>query len=330
MKKLFLFPLALCLVPALSWAENDSCSYPEQYTVDKRCYVTETQKNEKPYNSVVAFVFPWAEGSDPKFLNDSDCTGTVIKMDNKLYVFTAKHCVRDYRGNANSYMTVMTQDGDRFQININNSSQTKLGTSSVIGAYIGALSGGDWAIYSVPDEYKHIASTGISQEPRKSRAHDARVVGYGGLKVMSDAEIKEYKRRYIQYLKEEKGSFVAVLGKGAMYYPGLGSVRATDYNTFVGYLCDTDVSYYEDLFEDNRRLKVSKCKYTDVGIMPGCQVWGGNSGGGVFDNDGNLMAIMIAGTPFIGGYRHAKAGAAMKVFQESPIRPIVDEKNNNK
>ena len=316
----------------VSWAEDDSCSYPEQYTVDKRCYVTEAQKNQKPYNAVVAFVAPIAEDSDPKFLNNTDCTGTVIKIDNKLYVFTAKHCVLSYSGNALSYTTVKTQDGDRFPVDINNSSNIHLGTNEVIAAYLGVMSGGDWAIYSVPDEYKHIASTSISQKTRTATgAHDALVVGYGGLKVMSDAEIKEYKRRYIQYLKEEKGSLVAALGKGAMYYPGLGSVRVNENlleNTFPSYLYDTDNSYYEDLF-GNKRLKVSKCKYTEVGIMSGCQAWGGNSGGGVFDNDGNLMAILTAGSPLIGGYRHAKAGGAIKVFQESPIRPIVNEKKDN-
>ena len=53
MRRIILFLLFLA-VPVNLLAE-DACTNPDKYTIDKRCYVTDEQKKEKPYNAVVGF-----------------------------------------------------------------------------------------------------------------------------------------------------------------------------------------------------------------------------------------------------------------------------------
>ena len=68
-------------------------------------------------------------------------------------------------------------------------------------------------------------------------------------------------------------------------------------------------AYFRDLFLD-KKLKVSHCYFTSSGDSVGCQIWGGNSGGGVFDDDGKLMGILTGYEAIIGGKNHAKASEA--------------------
>ena len=34
----------------------DSCTNPSEYTIDRRCYVTDKQKQQKPYNATVGLI----------------------------------------------------------------------------------------------------------------------------------------------------------------------------------------------------------------------------------------------------------------------------------
>ena len=87
MKQIIL--LLLFFMPFASLAD-DMCTNPEAYTVDKRCYVTDEQKKEKPYNAVATFVL--ADGR-------TNCSGTIVKRhglsqdDIGYFLYTAKHCV---------------------------------------------------------------------------------------------------------------------------------------------------------------------------------------------------------------------------------------------
>ena len=107
MKKILIpFLLGLCL-PVVSWGYDDSCSYPDKYTVDKRCYVTEEQKKEHPYNAVVSIV------------GEELCSGVVVnRKDGDLYVYTAKHCVSDKNGIPKSTVDIKTQDGKIITVEI--------------------------------------------------------------------------------------------------------------------------------------------------------------------------------------------------------------------
>ena len=73
MKKYITISLLL-FVPFMSMAA-DHCTNPKEYTVDKRCYVTDEQKKEKPYNAVVALI----DNVDPYF------TGTIVKCEKSYF-----------------------------------------------------------------------------------------------------------------------------------------------------------------------------------------------------------------------------------------------------
>ena len=56
-------------------------------------------------------------------------------------------------------------------------------------------------------------------------------------------------------------------------------------------------------------------KTTDKNYYFGCQGFGGNSGGGMFDNEGNLMAIVTLGEAALGSEHHAKIIGSVSVLQ---------------
>ena len=301
------------MFPAISWGYDDACTKPSEYTIDKRCYVTDEQKREHPYNTVVAVEAPTGY-----------CTGTIIKgADEHLYLYTAKHCVVWKDGSVSDRITIITQNGVSFLVNKNN-----VGNHDTVG---GGNHSGDWAIYDVPRN--NIASTGISDKLRIGFGpiaipYDARVVGYGALKIMSDAEIEVFKQRYIQYLYDIKG--INSNGREARYGWSSGGINTISAygKSFIDYLKDYDPSYISDVFEDNDRLKESKCKYSSNGKRTGCQTWSGNSGGPIFDADGNLMGILTMGVPVIGGKHHA--GSEHSLFEPNIVDILLLPLKTNK
>lgn len=301
MKQTLISFLLFLILPTLSWAEHDSCSYPTQYTIDKRCYVTEAQKKQKPYNAVVAL-------SDIEFNagNPIYCTGTIVKYDGKLYLYTARHCVVWKSEIPDSKLEMITQDGKHIVVNKNNIGNNDNPDS------------GDWAIYSIPNEYKNLAFAEVSDKLKigfKDVAvrYDARIIGYGGLKVMSDAEISAFQQRYKKYLQKHDAlaAFDEDHFSGTRYHP----------SNFIDYLRTEDNTFYLDVFKDSAKLKESQCKYLSSGLASGCQVWGGNSGGGVFDSDGKLMAIARSGNYEIAGANHAGLAKNVAVIGNKSIKP---------
>lgn len=302
MKKIIMTSL-FAFMPFASMAA-DHCTNPKEYTVDKRCYVTDEQKKEKPYNAVVALVNR----------NHVYCTGTIIKWKNNLYVYTAKHCVVDKSGGASYTIKIRTQSGTEFIAQKN-----KIGNFDTVAN--GPNRSEDWAIYSVPSTY-NIASTNFTDKEghwwdiMQLFKYDAQVIGYGALKIMSDKEISNYKTKYLRYLKDEKG--IIAKGDESRYgFDGKGGVYAYygDYSgpyvvNFLKYLAGNDSEYYRDVFR-NTKLKVSSCGFSASGQSVGCQIWGGNSGGGVFDKNGNLMGILAGYEPTIGGENHAAASSGI-------------------
>lgn len=276
----------------------EPCPSSEEYTIDKRCYVTDAQKRTKPYNATVKL---------------DGCTGTVIKDKDKLYVYTAKHCVVDGADVVYDRIKIQTQSGKNITVNFYDAGNydTSLRTNDKHG---------DWAVYTIPGVYnsKNIASTDFTdnEDSDSLLKYKARVIGYGALKIMKDKDISDYKNKYIQYLKDKKG--IIATGNEKMYgFDGEGGVRAyydDIYSSkyvvnFLNYLERTEPAYYQDLFVD-RKLKVSHCYFTGSGDSVGCQIWSGNSGGGVFDDDGKLMGILTGYKAIIGGKNHAKASEA--------------------
>ena len=185
--------LFLLFVPFISWA-NDACTNPEAYTVDKRCYVTDEQKKEKPYNAVVALLggYGGIAGS-----------GTIVKRqgltknDVGYFLYTAKHCAdRNYDNIADDNLKVRLPNGQEF-----NAELVKQGNYRVTDG-VESNFAGDWAKYRVMtteqnaggDIRELIGNAYVKINDSFARgAKNVRVVGYGALKIMSDQEISDLK-----------------------------------------------------------------------------------------------------------------------------------------
>lgn len=286
-KKIFVF-LSLFVVPNFCWAAgNDYCTNPKDYTIDKRCYVTEEQKLQKPYNAVVS-------------LRQDLCTGTIVNVNNVPYVFTAKHCTDvDKDKNADDILVAKLQDGTSFNVYKNNVGSYDLETRD--NRY------GDWAIYRVDKSINEVPSVVMN---RDAGNYNVRVVGYGTLKIMSDAEIVEFRQLYLDYLDNTVGD-----ARNASYmygYSQFSPVVDTKNVHVKQFIKNMDVKQKYKFFKDNTKLKESNCYYNN-GKEVNCQTWGGSSGGGIFDNNGVIKGIHTSGTKTIGGKNHALGVGSIKL-----------------
>ena len=303
-----------CLIISFNLWAKDACTNPNEYTVDKRCYVTDEQKTEKPYNAVVALV----NG------NDIYCTGTIVSKDNKLYLYTAKHCTDINEDNlSDSSLRIKMQNGKKLTVSKNNVGSNNLSDNHLV-------SQGDWGIYDI--ETKDVDSVNITTNKKISdrnkinevyeAAYDTRVVGYGLVKIMSDAEIQKFKDNYVSWLKKKGFTDEDVNGVPGLFGVISGSGVNVGNDVVSKYIEEMSDSNFNRIFKDEK-LKQSECKYvsastsktTDKNYYFGCQGFGGNSGGGMFDNEGNLMAIVTLGEAAVGSEHHAKIIGSVSVLQ---------------
>lgn len=292
-KNLFVFLCCFMLagmtfMPFVSMAA-DHCTNPTEYTVDKRCYVTDAQKRRYPYKAVVALV----RNSGAPY-----CTGTIVKGKNgRPYLYTAKHCTGDRNYVVQSELEIKLQDGRKLSVTKNNVGNYNIETDKNLH--------GDWAIYS-------IAQSDVPMVEKSSKweigvaplepYYDATNVGYGALKIMSDAEIRYFKSKYITYLKDKKN--IDSNGDEDTYGFRDGGVDTYNNAYVKNFLTDND-DYWDSLKGDISKLKLSHCTYSGTGRVVGCQAWSGNSGGPIFDDRGNIMGIRTRSGLIIGGSGHA-------------------------
>lgn len=149
MKYLLLF-LILCFSPTIGWG-HDACTKPSAYTIDKRCYVTDKEKQQSPYNAVVGLVE-----------NEVYCTGTLVcdPEDWRVpYLFTAKHCVLNKDGKTSSdRVWFRTQDGVEHNA-IHVKSGDYFNVNDMEDNY-----DGDWAVYKVADYKENVTVTLVDND----------------------------------------------------------------------------------------------------------------------------------------------------------------------
>lgn len=345
-----ILPFLIVLMPTVCLGLDDACTKPSEFTIDKRCYVTDEQKKTYPYNTVVALI----KQDDYVY-----CTGTIISEFNGSSikrVYTAKHCTDVNKDNlVDETITIKTQDGATYKAT-NKDIQPK----DAYGNYNIAedtLYSGDWAKYDLfdaPDDLPfttftthHSGTLGKLEATAENSSvleklylplfvgkaflgdnnYDAQVVGYGSLKIMSDKEIQDFKDKYTKFLETSLEDAVKKVheddGLSAdEMQEKIDDYKTDDYNTgfvgdgvytgnpiveeFIYGALENALSWndYEAFFKDNN-LKTSLCQLNVDGYKQGCQGWGGNSGGPIFDKDGRLMGIFTRGSSIIGGERHA-------------------------
>ena len=316
--------LSVLLCAPMAVRAADHCTNPDEYTIDKRCYVTDEQKKEKPYSATVALIKKGDMLTDhgTGMFTRVYCSGTIVKRrgltsDNIGYfVYTAKHCVSEDGNNIRNQIQIKTQSGKEF-------------TATLVkaGDYLEKESityPGDWAIYRIlPNDTQSNSKFAVGDELENmyvkidgsvgKQYRDARVIGYGSLTIASDAEIKDMKDKYIKFL-EENDIDISKLDETQLSDYGLsGSGVVADQEGNKWLLKFKKAVWDTFLIVGDKALKVSYCAYSDdksgeTGNMNDCQSWEGNSGGGVFDKDGNLIGILTRGYSVVGDeHDHALA-----------------------
>ena len=332
---LFLW-LALSSATAIAGVQpHDSCmengKYKSEYKIDRRCYVTDEQKQQAPYNATVALLDEQGR---------IYCTGTIFR-DNQdflledafkyetklpvpgLFVYTAAHCI----------------NGDRVKIRLQNGKE--ITTERVNGKHsFWDKSTTDWAVYKIPENeqnglpYVDIAYGADAKDELK-------IIGYGSLSIMTDKEIKDYKQAYIDFLKSDLAkktdtdTLIEANCKNDGKYGNYDSCkyvyltkqdytqnylsRQLEYLDNIDapgvpsdYFVDGAISVHKTTFEefnkinplprDGDLLKESVCHMNSTDDF--CQAWHGNSGGGIFVRD-KIIALVSNGPGTIGGKHHA-------------------------
>lgn len=269
------------------------------HTIDKRQYVS---RDNAPFSAVVGL----------KYANGKNwCSGTLTADG---IVVTAKHCIY---GEGTGY----EQLGDLY---INHKDAGDVGvkrrTSSGVDIYANDRYNNtyDWALL-VPK--KDIKSTVRVSTANNNVTADVINVGYGGLKILSDQEIRTIRTQYAKWLNHMSGTNMAnQSGEDLDTQSGFGS-------QFVYEIKNGKISgVSRDTFNDTHRLKASYCRATASNKQQntkGCQGWGGNSGGSVFvkqDNKWYLYGIHISGYNDITGDRKTFAKMAHMV----PINTFIE------
>lgn len=283
-------------------AKDDACTKPQEFTIDKRCYVTDEQKKVLPYSAVASIIteedINFCTGTFVHGVDDANSLFNITENSGSVYLFTARHCME----NQNNIL-FKTQQGKRLEGYILNR-----------GNY---SKNGDWAIYKLSDDVKNnkdflekeIGVVNTNTLPVVGEI-PVKLVGYGHLKIMSDKEIAQFKEFYINYVVKD-------IAKSNVYLTNSDVEKRPDFfetNTGGMHMNNVYVTDFISQLSDAKRLelfsdtdlKVSYCVYQN-NIAVGCQGAGGSSGGAVFDADNNLIGIHNKSSKEIGGLKHMGA-----------------------
>jgi len=242
-------------------AENGK--HADEFTIDRRCYVTDEQKRQSPYNAVVGISDGCAMVSDySDFYKITTCSGVIIKnsKDGQLYIYTAGHCAAkcDF---LDQYAA--TQDGQMFTI------------KNIINEYDSKNYSKDYAVYAVPQEYQGKLPY---VETASFTGKDVDVLGYTSLSIINDSAIRQAKQEWAKVLKSATGKQKQIVEQINSYV----HLFPKDKNLKASFNCEM--------------LKNTNQKHLDKRHF--CQGFHGDSGGPVFDSSGRLTAVVSHGRVF--------------------------------
>ena len=329
--KRMLLSLLMGMFPVMAFGTGDGCTengkYANQFKIDRRCYVTDEQKQQSPFNATVALV---------RDKGKIYCTGAIIKEDDGNYLITAKHCLdSDEDGVLTTNLNIRLQDGQQLTVD-------KLTNTGSYDTKTGQNTYGDWAFFKINEQdvpyverttkkkgtvgrlqalKENISIHGLKDSVTNfdaSKRFDVYVVGYGALEIMSDQDIHKFKERYADTLKENNIQDEAFNKEQVIY---------SSKQAFKAVLQDEKFSKEWGNLFSNKKLVVSACKYSANGFEVNCQSWGGNSGGPIFDQDNNIIAIHTMGNNVISENpeRHAYAGGSVSLM--TPVKVQIGKRN---
>ncbi len=273
---------------------HDRCEnngiYRDEYTIDRRCYITDEQKKQYPYNAVVGLVeevlFSYGlDGGIKENYDDVYCTGTIVQnpQDMQLYMYTASHCV--------SYLT-----GDNAVVQLQDGAKIKVRrVKNRVGVNLG-----DVAVYKIPDDYvDNVPFATVDKNAVFENAQSYNLIGYGTLSIMSDKQIHQAKEKYASFFEITESELYAdeeLINKLA----------------------------YEILPMDSRLKGSFDCNLSPDFHSTACQAWKGNSGGPIFDKNGNIVAVQAQGWAPIISLRDEFYASTFFDGHE-PILPVIDD-----
>ena len=307
MKKVWSAFLLIAMLPINLLA--DACTNPDEYTIDRRCYVDGATWAKEPYKHVLKM---------GDRTGDPWCTANMVAG----RIVTAKHCVLDKDLN-NVKFTAF--DGTEIYVDPMAESGSYYTEKQVIdGEEVKEEYNfeGDWAVLTPKSVYqKFVTDNSIynvngglgplgSSLAGAAFNVDFAVIGFGALKIMSDKEIKNFRRAYVDFLYDNglyddtEDKIHKLHGKYPIdqaekrdhikhkMFKEVVTVDVSDDSwgqSFFWYGAEYMEKYGLDRWiidMDTDKLKVSYClnkwDKDKWGDYQGCQSWGGNSGGGAY------------------------------------------------
>ena len=267
MKHVFAF-LLLIFMPTVVLAD-DACINPQDFSWDKRCYVTRGEKMDFPYNRIVR-------------INDN-ATGTIIGPNT---ILTCRSCVNpEVYSRGKIDVEFYTSDGN-----------VHYGTVTMMPSEFGAES--EWAIIDTKEDIFDGPFLNVADNPN---ALNKMGIGFSSLKILSDEELIIVKSEYDKIIRKHKGKtvtperiqkIISELDERLKKHKCKSSTDKSCVNCNNGHLC---------IFDDFDNMKKQyDCEIS--GGQPGylySNCVAGDMGSPLVDvNNGNLLGIVFTKSMF--------------------------------
>ena len=275
----------MTMIPSMCWALSDACTNPKEYTIERRCYLTDDAWQHAPYKHVLKM---WRKADGKVYCTANMAFGQIV---------TARHCIEGYNV---SDLKFIAFDGREITVKyVGYENEFAYGKHN---PFIDI-------VFLTPSEkdadFVKSNSINTAESINSVTSGSFVSVGCGALKILSDKEIDLFQRAYAEFLNNtgsrntESGQLISEDGKTVKLLLERGF-----YEKINPYLIKYGLGTAEDIFtNDGKNIKASLCNGfewppRDRKLDGHCQGWKGDSGGGVFrvSNGVNKNNILSSNT----------------------------------
>lgn len=269
----------LLFYPVICSALDDACTKPDEYKIERRCYVDDNMWQKAPYKYVLKM---YSKSKDRVFCAANMVSGKIV---------TAKHCLENDQV---SDIEFIAFDGKKISVKNND---YVMGTGDFrYNDYE------DWAVLTpISEDSEFVINNSINDTASFDVGDywaDGSFIstGCGQLKILSDKEIEAFKKAYLEYLEEHaeelRGSFLSdnemTDHKQTIKISSIKALLKADaYFSKYGFTV-------KDIFWDQNNLKASVCDSVGVSfnniMNTSCKAFCGDSGGGIYQTTNNQQA----------------------------------------